>query len=38
MTDRDEREYTKTDYVQWLLDNHPEHFYEYFDEFEEAVK
>ena len=30
--------YTKADYVQWLLDNHPEHFYEYFNEFEESVK
>ena len=26
--------YTLLDYQQWLIDNYPEHYYEYLDEFE----
>ena len=31
------KKYTLRDYRQWLLDNHPEHYYEYYLEFEELV-
>ena len=30
--------YTLRDYQQWLIDNYPEHYYEYLDEFEKEVE
>ena len=31
------KQYTSRDYVQWLLDHEPEHFYEFLEEFQKVL-